>query len=277
MRRGSGNHAIVSRTTPASIPWCQLGLKFPSRLKYHFSKNKTVPKIIPAALFASAIITAIITAGPAYGHKLISHDGAHTDFNSALQIPDHRISWAIYDDLGAGGAKFYAFDAERGDSFYAGISVPKVDGLKEYSPSLFLVSPAGFENDPALPGTWPNAEKFPYMGEFPGDEFYEPFGQVTYWERQEVRTHIPIDGKYFIAVADEKGRAGKYVLAVGTIEDFSGENLLVVLPMAWLETKLFVNDYLSLGIFFLALAAAPAVAALAVTKRRSRRSVSKIR
>ena len=119
--------------------------------------------------------------------------------------------------------------------------------------------------------------KFPYTGEFPGDEFYEPFGQVTYWERQEVRTSIPADGKYFIVVADEKGRDGKYVLAVGTIEDFSGENLLAVLPMAWLETKLFVNDYISLWIFFLALAAAPAVAALAVIRRRSRRRVSKVR
>ena len=226
---------------------------------------------------AFAVIIVIIPAGPAYGHKLISHDGAHTDFNSALRIPDHRISWAIYDNLGAGGAKFYAFDAERGDPFYAGISVPRMDGLEEYSPSLFLVSPAGFENDPALPGAWPNAEKFPYTGEFPGDEFYEPFGQATYWERQEISTSIPVDGKYFIVVADEKGRGGKYVLAVGTIEDFSDENLLAVLPMAWLETKLFVNDYISLGIFFSALAAAPAVTALAITRRRSRRSISKVR
>ena len=236
-------------------------------------------KIILAALLASAITTTIliIPAGPAYGHKLISHDGTHTDFDSALQIPDHRISWAIYDDLGAGGAKFYAFDAERGDPLYAAISVPRMDGLEEYSPSLFLVSPAGFENDPSPPGTWPNAERFPYMGGFPGDEFYEPFGQVTYWERQEVRTSIPVDGKYFIVVADEEGRDGKYVLAVGTIEDFSGENLLAVLPMAWLETKLFVGDYLSLGILFLALAAAPAVAALAIIRRRSRQSISKVR
>ncbi|MCE2508014.1 MAG: hypothetical protein J4G04_01725 [Nitrosopumilaceae archaeon] len=215
-------------------------------------------------------------ANPAYGHKLISHDGTHTDFDSALQIPDHRISWAVYDNLGAGGAKFYAFDAERGDSLYAGILVPKMDGLEEYSPSLFLVSPAGLEGQPAPFGAWPNTERFPYEGKFPGDEFYESFGQVTYWERQEVRTHLPADGKYFIVVVDEKGRDGKYALAIGTIEDFSGENLLVILPMGWLETKLFVNDYLSIGVFFLALAAAPAVAALAVIRKKSRRNVSKI-
>ena len=231
-------------------------------------------KIIPATLLASGIIAGIIMANPAYGHKLISHDGTHTGFDSALHIPDHRISWAVYDDLGAGGAKFYAFDAERGDPFYAGILVPKMDGLEEYSPSLFLVSPAGFNGQPGPFEAWPNAERFPYEGNFPGDEFYEPFGQLTYWERQEVRAHLPADGEYFIVVVDEGGRDGKYTLAVGTIEDFSGENPLV-LPMAWLETKLFVNDYLSVGIASLALAAIPAAAALAVVRKRSHRNIPK--
>lgn len=226
---------------------------------------------------ASTIIaTAVIVANPAYGHKLISHDGTHTGFDSALRIPDHRISWAVYDDLGAGGEKFYTFDAERGESFYAGILVPKIDGLEEYSPSLFLVSPTGFEGQPVPFDDWPNTERFPYEGEFPGNEFYEPFGQIAYWDRQEVKTSLPADGKYFIVVVDEKGQDGKYALSVGTIEDFSDENILVVLPMAWLETKLFVNDYLSIGILFLALTAAPLAAALAVIKKRSHRSVSEI-
>ena len=32
-----------------------------------------------------------------------------------------------------------------------------------------------------------NIQKFLYEGDYPGNEFYEPFGQVTYWERQEVK------------------------------------------------------------------------------------------
>lgn len=235
-----------------------------------------MPKIILVAFLASVIITTIIMANPAYGHKLISHDGTHTDFDSALNIPDHRISWAVYDDLDAGGAKFYMFDAERGDSFYAGILVPKINGLEEYSPSLFLVSPTGFEGQPAPFSDWPNTERFAYEGKFPGDEFYEPFGQVTYWDRQEVRTHLIADGKYFIVVVDEKNQKGKYALSVGTIEDFSGENLLVVLPMAWLETKLFVNDYFSIAIFFLSLAAIPTAAVLTIIKKRPHWNALKI-
>ena len=44
-------------------------------------------------------VFAIISTSPAYGHKLISHDDTHRDFDSALQIPDHKISWAIYENL----------------------------------------------------------------------------------------------------------------------------------------------------------------------------------
>lgn len=272
---------LPADTTPAAYrmggPHMVPTFEIPATPKIPSTKNKGVSKIISAVFLASVIITAsILVADPAYGHKLISHNGTHTDFDSALQIPDHRISWAVYDNLGAGEAKFYTFGAEHGDSFYASISVPKMDGLEEYSPSLFLVSPAGFEGQSAPFEAWPNTERFPYEGKIPGDEFYEPFGQVTYWERQEVRTRLPADGKYFVAVMDEKGQDGKYTLAIGTIEDFSGENLLVVLPMAWFETKLFVNDYLSVGIFFFTLAAAPAVAVLAVIRKKSRRNISKI-
>ena len=246
----------------------------PATPKIPSARNKDVSRIVPAVLLASAII--LLAAGnPAYGHKLIMHNDTHTDFDSALHIPDHRISWAVYDYLAADGAKFYTFDAERGDPFYASIIIPKTDGLEEYSPSLFLVSPAGFEGQPGPFDAWPNTEKFVYGGGFPGEEFYESFGQVTYWERQEIRTHLPAEGKYYIVVADEEDRDGKYALSVGTVEDFSGENIFVVLPLWWLETKFFVDDHLSAGMFFFVLAAIPTVAALTVIRKKSRRSISK--
>ena len=221
-------------------------------------------------------ILVIISTSPAYGHKLISHDDTHRDFDSALQIPDHKISWAIYDDLGTNEAKFYSFDAKEGDSFYASIVVPKIMGLEEYSPTLVLMDGAAFENNNASFENQLNTEKFLYEGNYPGNEFYEPFGQVTYWERQEVRTQIPADGKYFIVVMDEKNQSGKYSLAIGEIEDFSGENFFIILPKAWFDTKLFVNDYLSIGILFFALIAIPSILTLIVFRKRSKRIVPTI-
>jgi hypothetical protein len=187
----------------------------------------------------AVFLLSVISADLAFGHKLINHDGNHRDFDSALIIPDHKISWAIYDNLGTNESKFYTFEAKKGDSFYASIVIPKIQGLENYAPSLLLAG----ENKIIL-------EKVIYEKGFPGEEFYEPFGQVTYWERQELRTEIPQDGKYFIIVIDEKNQEGKYSLAVGTKEDFSGENMITLLPKAWLDTKLFVNDYNSIVIVF---------------------------
>ena len=218
-------------------------------------------------------ILVIVSASPAYGHKLISHDDTHRDFESALQIPDHKISWAIYENLGVNEAKFYSFDAKQGDSFYASIIVPKIQGLEEYSPTLVLMDSTAFESNNASFESKLNAEKFLYEGKFPGNEFYEPFGQVTYWDRQEVRTEIPADGEYLIVVMDEKNQSGKYSLAIGTIEDFSRENFFIILPKAWFDTKLFVNDYLSIGILFFALIAIPSILALIVFRKRSKRNV----
>ena len=99
-----------------------------------------------------------------YGHKLISHDNSHTSIENALNIPDHKISWAIYDDLNANQAKFYSFDAEAGDSFYASIVIPKINELKNYSPTMFLLTPSEYDND----SNQFIQQKFLYEGNFPG-------------------------------------------------------------------------------------------------------------
>jgi hypothetical protein len=67
---------------------------------------------------------------------------------------------------------------------------------------------------------------------------------------------------------DEKNQEGKYSLAVGTIEDFSGENIFTMLPKAWLDTKLFVDDYLSIGILFFVLVAIPTISTLIIIRKR---------
>ena len=198
-------------------------------------------------------ILVFLVTNPVFGHKLITHDDSHRSFDNALVIPDHKISWAIYENLEASGAKFYSFEAKGGDSFYASIVVPKIQGLEEYSPTIILVNSKSIQNNGDSDENQISSEKFLYEGTFPGKEFYEPFGQVTYWERQEVKTTIPSDGQYHIVVVDEKNQAGKYSLAIGTIEDFSGEDFFTILPKAWFDTKLFVNDYWSLAIFFLVL------------------------
>jgi len=194
-------------------------------------------------------IIILFASSPAYAHKLITHDDSHRDIDNALKIPDHKISWAIYENLGINEAKFYSFDAKKGESLYASIVIPKIEGLEKYSPTLVLVSPENNQNGNDVQSQ-NNIKKFLYEGNFPSNEFYEPFGQVTYWERQEINTELSADGEYFIIVLDEKNQKGKYSLAIGTIEDFSSENIFLILPQSWWETKIFVNDYISIMILF---------------------------
>jgi hypothetical protein len=216
-------------------------------------------------IIALLFVIAVISSSPAYGHKLITHDDARRSLENALKIPDHKISWAIYENLGANEEKFYSFEAKPGDSFYASIVIPKIPGLEEYSPTLALINGNYIEKDTPSQAVM---EKVVYDGEFPGNEFYEPFGQVTYWERQEVKTTLTTEGKYFVMVLDEKNQTGKYSLAIGTIEDFSGADLFTILPTAWLETKLFVGDYASVAIFVLILIAILGIPTMIVFRRK---------
>ena len=62
-----------------------------------------------------------------------------------------------------------------------------------------------------------------------------------------------MDGTYFLVVIDEKNQSGKYSLAIGTIEDFSLVDFFTILPKAWIDTKLFVNDYNSITLSVLIL------------------------
>ena len=98
---------------------------------------------------------------------------------------------------------------------------------ENYSPTLVLMNKGIFENEQNYSQNQFGIEKFHYEGNFPGREFYEPFGQVTYWERQEVQLEIPFTDKYFIVVMDEKNQSGKYSLAIGTIEDFQAKIFLL--------------------------------------------------
>ena len=222
-------------------------------------------------------VIGIISFSPAYGHKLITHDDTHRTLENALSIPDHKISWAIYENLGPYEKKFYSFDAKPGDSFYASIVVPKIAGLEEYSPTLVLINGSYIEKDIDILESQAVMQKVNYDREFPGNEFYEPFGQVTYWERQEIRTTLTTEGEYFVIVLDEQNQTGKYSLAIGTIEDFSGLDLFTVLPTAWFETKLFVGDYFSASMFVLVIGAIITIPTIIVVRRKisRKKSISK--
>jgi hypothetical protein len=201
----------------------------------------------------------------AFGHKLIPTDGTHIDYDSALEIPNPVISWAMYEEL-EGKALFYKFEAKKDDRLYSSIVIPKLDQLEGFTPSLVLIGPATFLElvdelkisnidknfDYPIPEGY-DAYVFDYVGPIPSKEFYEPFGQITYWERQEIDLEIEAPGTYYMAVFDKTGSTGKLALAIGYVEDFSGNDFLTVLPNAWFESRYFSEDFMPLVILIVML------------------------
>jgi|TARA_B100001540_G_C15807271_1_gene642662 hypothetical protein len=221
--------------------------------------NKKIPVLI------MVIGVLLLIPSTAFGHKLIPTDGSNDSLENGLMISDHKISWAVYEEIND-NELYYTFDGKKGDMFFASIVIPKIETLKNFSPSLAFIGYEshleliqGYEIDNSnknFPYTLPegfDAYVFDYSGSFPSKEFYEPFGQITYWERQEITFDLPADGTYHLSVFDRNSNPGKYALAIGTIEDFSAYDFFTLLPYAWLATKLFVNDYFSaiiaIGIF----------------------------
>ena len=221
--------------------------------------NKKIPVLI------MVIGVLLLIPSTAFGHKLIPTDGSNDSLENGLMISDHKISWAVYEEIND-NELYYTFDGKKGDMFFASIVIPKIETLKKFSPSLAFIGYEshleliqGYEIDNSnknFPYTLPegfDAYVFDYSGSFPSKEFYEPFGQITYWERQEITFDLPADGTYHLSVFDRNSNPGKYALAIGTIEDFSAYDFFTLLPYAWLATKLFVNDYFSaiiaIGIF----------------------------
>ena len=217
-------------------------------------------KIIILGLFCLLLLPA-----SAFGHKLIPTDGTNIDYDSALEIPNPVISWAMYEEL-EDTPLFYKFEAKKEDRLFSSIVIPKLDPLEEFTPSLVLIGPATFlelidglkvlDADKNFGFSIPegyDAYVFDYNGPIPSKEFYEPFGQITYWERQEIDLEIEAPGTYYMAVFDKNGSSGKLALAIGYVEDFSGNDFVTVLPNAWLESRYFSEDFMPLYIFFIIL------------------------
>ena len=95
-------------------------------------------KIVFIGLFCLFMLPA-----SAFGHKLIPTDGTNIDYESALEIPNPVISWAMYEEL-QDKPLFYKFDAKKGDRLYSSIVIPKLEPLEDFTPSLVLIGPATF-------------------------------------------------------------------------------------------------------------------------------------
>jgi hypothetical protein len=211
-----------------------------------------------------------------YAHKPLKTSDNNDSFATATRIFNHTTSWAVYEELDKENPiDYYSFTANKGERFHAQLLIPKLEKFINFRPSLALIGKslsADIKNvhsentiqehyatdSDALPFSLPprtEATVVDYTGIISSTEFYEPFTQTSYWERQEVVIdNLPASGTYFVVIFDRNiisqvnnnnssSSTGKYSLAIGEIEDFSPYDLFTTLPKAWFDTKFFFEDY----------------------------------
>jgi hypothetical protein len=193
----------------------------------------------------------------------------------ATKIPNHKVSWAIYQELeGTVEVEYYRFSARQREIgfLHAGKTIPDIEKFQSFSPAVVLI---GKNLDKAKLEAQNSQVRLAHSGDtvynylnmhgntglvleyddnnsVPPKLFYEPFTQTSYLIRQELAIpSLPSTGEYAMAIYDDgclqSDGPRKYVLAIGEREDFG--------PIDFF-TKLYFQDYLSMAVAIALMASA---------------------
>lgn len=218
-----------------------------------------------------------------HAHKPLASNNNNV-LEGATQIPDHKISWAIYQELeGTEEVNYYRFSARQGEIgfLHAGKTILDIEKFQSFSPTVVLI---GKNLDKAKLDAQNSQVRlahsrdtvYNYLNmhgntglvlEYDNNNsvlpklLYEPFTQTSYLIRQVLAIpSLPsTTGEYAVAIYDGRLQSDglrKYVLAIGEREDFGPIDFFTTLPAARFETKLYFQDYLSMAVAIAVIASA---------------------
>ncbi|HKR73711.1 MAG TPA: hypothetical protein VJR94_06325 [Candidatus Nitrosocosmicus sp.] len=215
-------------------------------------------------------------------HKLLSGNGNDNGkFTSAIIIPNHTVSWAVYQTLNSDegiDARFYKFNnTQINSSFYAQIIIPKIDQFVNFTPTLILLEPKSYTikengitnvinenkstsnnniNDTlpfGIPTNYQIMINKNYNDTLPSPTIYEPFTQTSYWERQEINSKLYKLGTYYIVVYNSYDNSDNNVQQQNSAVKFGKFSLAVgkVEDFSILDLLVLIPySWLSVKIFF---------------------------
>jgi hypothetical protein len=189
------------------------------------------------------LILVSMAVSPALAHNPVFGQENH-DYESAVMIPDANVSYAMYGYLDAPGeVQFYYVDISSPVNLMTQLNVPKSDAYASFRPSYAIVGPGISVSDPVPfdvpPGN--GSLRVNASTQSPRSEFYEPFSGIIYNNSAKTYTTINVPGRYYIAIFDESGKKGDYVLATGGLESFSIWDMpgviwkVIQLRLGWLD------------------------------------------
>jgi len=172
----------------------------------------------------------------------ISNASAHRPMwgdEDVTTLDNLTTSFAFYRSLPADKVHTYAFEGKQGQSFHAGINIPAVKGLENYSVNMALFGANLPEADhDHLPSEHPENLGALIFPSKVSTDFYEPFTQTLYWGRQSLDMSLPADGEYYLVIWQPEGIAGKYVMDSGRAEVFDFGDLFLF-PVWWVQVHFF--------------------------------------
>lgn len=184
----------------------------------------------------------------------ISSASAHRPIwgnENVTNIANLSTSFAFYRELPANKVHIYTFIGKGGENLHAGINVPAIKGLENYSVTIALFGPGLPEVDHALlPPEHPENLGAIISPSKITPDFFESFTQTLYWGRQSIDMSLPADGEYYLVVWQPDGIAGKYVMDSGHAEVFALSDLFLF-PIWWVQVHFFFGH----GVYLLAGAA----------------------
>lgn len=204
--------------------------------------------------FVSSIILFILlfTSVTVYAHKPIFVGNDINSLNKAKVIEKPQISWAIYSELtNENEIDFYKIEELKGTEIFIQMTIPKIKGLEEFSPTVVILGKGLPLDKQNLPFDIPEGYGAKIIESTSVKrEFFEPFTQTRYLIRQEDTIELKHSGKYYIAVYDTNNQTGKYTLAIGKEEDFEITDILKF-PYTWLKVRLWYNSVQTMLILIL--------------------------
>jgi hypothetical protein len=215
-------------------------------------------------IFLPLILIAAMLAFPttAYAHRPVWGEDL-----GVTKIENLSTSFAFYREFKTEKVHVYSFEGQAGQSLHAGIQIPAIKGLEEYSVSMAILGPGFPEVDEALlPLDHPeNLGAMLFPSETTSD-FFEPFTQTNYWGRQRADITLPADGTYYILIWNPEGKPGKYVMDSGRAEIFGPQDLFLF-PIWWLQTRIYFGQGPYLALIGLSIVAV--IAGLFIRRQRS--------
>ncbi len=202
-----------------------------------------ITKYFVASLIALSLT--VIYLKPVSAHiPFISNDN-HGNAQNSLAIYDIAISKVIYQKLTFDSPESWiTFKANQGDQLYFNLGIPLLEELKDFRPSIGLITPS---SQISSVNALKESDVFPTFGITEPKTFYEPFTKTNSWTFREHKFTIPVTGNYYLVTYSPKGQIGKVWVSIGKEERF-GPGDWISIPAKIPEIRNFHSSSIGAGI-----------------------------